>query len=365
MTPAHTGPHTRSIGLDAARVLASGLVLLAHGAAVFLPMFKIDPPVTVLMGAYYGLELFFVLSGFLIGGLLFRVAESDATPHGWLIFMVRRWMRTLPIYWLWLAAVVWLLPAPEPLAPRLLAYATMTQNLAWPMPVDGWFNQSWTLAVEEWFYLLFSAALLGAVAKVRSQRAVWPVILAFLLLPALARMALPPSLNFETQVYHVVLLRLDAIGYGVALARLRWQGSALFRHHWLAFGAGCVLVGAGLYQHVYGPLIRMNAAQFNLGQLFLTSIGLCLFLAGLSGLRLRWHPLAWLIAIGSRMSYGVYLMHLTIIQYVVWQGLGRGYSPGVLLCVSLVATLALAWLGYRLVEAPLMALRPPQARTTP
>lgn len=362
LTQAARDGETRNIGLDAARLLASLTVLVAHAVWFFLPMFGLSVPATLLMGGYFGVELFFVLSGFLIGHLLIAIAATDATPRGWLVFMVRRWMRTLPVYYLWLLVQPLVLPLPENLPGKLLHYATMTQNLAWPMPADEWFNQSWTLAVEEWFYLLFSAVLLAAVALTRSRRAVWLAILAFLAVPALVRIALPPPDDFEHDMYHVVLLRLDAIAYGVALAKLKQSGSFIFRFPLLAAVAGLALVGSGWEQDIYGAWFRVTRMQFLLGQLFITSVGWCLFLAGISALRLRWRPLVWLIRTGSHLSYGIYLMHLTVIVWVVTYGRNHGYGPVAMLAAATCGTILLPYLSYRFFEAPLMALRPPQTR---
>src|SRR5688572_4697894 len=85
-------PHVRKIGLDLPRALAITLVLVSH----FVKRCEI-------LG-FYGVELFFALSGFLIGGILYR--DLAASP-GWTFprvkhFWFRRWWRTLPNYYLFL-----------------------------------------------------------------------------------------------------------------------------------------------------------------------------------------------------------------------------------------------------------------------
>lgn len=358
--PALSG--SRNSGLDVARLMAALMVLVPHCTAVFTAYLGGSPPVAILMSAFFGVELFFVLSGFLIGRLLFQIAETDPTPRGWLIFMVRRWLRTLPLYYLWLLVLPLALPVPDDLAGKLLHYATMTQNLAWPMPHDEWFNASWSLTIEEWFYLLFSAALLGAVALTRSSRVIWTVILAFLVLPAVARMLQPAPVDFVNGMYHTALLRLDAIAYGVALARLQHQGSRLFRHPWLALAAGVALVAAFWIQDVRGVWVPTGRMTFLLGQLFATSVGLCLFLVGMQQVRVRFRPLLWLVSTGSQMSYGLYIMHLTIIGSVGYFAAEYGFGAPFVIATSLVLIVALPYLSFRFFETPIMALRPRQAR---
>jgi peptidoglycan/LPS O-acetylase OafA/YrhL len=352
----------RNDGLDVARLLAAAMVLVPHCTVVFAAYLGRTAPVPVLMSAFFGVELFFVLSGFLIGRLLFQIAETDPSPRGWLIFMVRRWLRTLPLYYLWLLVLPLVLPAPSGLGGKLLQYATMTQNLAWPMPRDEWFNASWSLTIEEWFYLLFSAALLGAVALTRSRRAVWGVIAAFIVVPAVARMLAPEPADFANDMYHTALLRLDAIAYGVALARLHHQGSRLFRHPWLALAVGVALVASFWIQDARGIWVPMGRMTFLLGQLFGTSVGLCLFLVGMQALRVPFRPLRWLVSTGSQMSYGLYIMHLTIIASVGWFASLHGLGTAFVITASLALIVALPYLSYRFFETPIMALRPRQSR---
>jgi peptidoglycan/LPS O-acetylase OafA/YrhL len=352
----------RNFGLDVARLLACSLVLLAHVTAIFVPMFGGQAPVFVVIGAYWGVELFFVLSGFLIGRLLFTIAETDPTPRGWLIFMVRRWMRTLPLYYLWLIVLPLALPPPQHLAARLLMFATMTQNLAWPMPRDEWFNASWSLTIEEWFYLLFSTALIAAVAFTRSRRSIWAVIGVFLVVPAAARWFHPDTQDFEHEIFHIVVLRLDAIVYGVALARLQVQGSALFRYPWATFLGGVAIVAAFWVQAADRVWLPLSGPHYMFVQMIGGSLGLCLFLAGVVALRTRVRPLRWFVGMGSRLSYGIYIMHLTIIEAVAWYAVGHAKDRVFIAVVSAPLIVLLPYVSYRLFEGPIMALRPKQAR---
>jgi peptidoglycan/LPS O-acetylase OafA/YrhL len=360
-------PHSesRNFGLDVARLLACSLVLLAHCTAIFLPMFGATVPVFVLLSAYWGVELFFVLSGFLIGRLLFAIAETDPTPRGWLIFMVRRWMRTLPLYWLWLLVLPFALPPPPHLGARLLMFLTMTQNLAWPMPRDEWFNASWSLTIEEWFYLLFSTALISAVALTRSRRSMWAVIAVFLVVPALLRLRHTDISDFEHEIFHVGVLRLDAIAYGVALARLQVQGSVLFRYPRVAFLLGVAIIAAFWIQAADGVWLPLSGPHYMAVQMIAGSVGLCLFLAGVAHLRTRIRPLAWFVGMGSKLSYGIYIMHLTIIEAVSYYAVAHSRTRLFIALTSGVLIVLLPYVSYRLFEAPIMALRPRQRRPAP
>jgi peptidoglycan/LPS O-acetylase OafA/YrhL len=357
----------QNFGLDLARCLAILGVVIGHYTFAFQSLAGVKTPIMVIMGALFGVELFFILSGFLIGRLLFRIIEVDATPRGWLVFMVRRWLRTLPLYFVWLLILPMVLPPPERLAAHLLRYFTLTQNLAWSMPADHWYNESWSLAIEEWFYLLFSAAMVGSAAIFRSTKLVWPIILVFLLVPPVLRMLQPahgdmdPDIFFNDRIYHVVLYRLDVIAYGVALARLHYRGSRLFDYPWLAGGCGVFIIAAFWEQDAYGLWFSVDRMIYLHVQLFAATIGCCLLLIGL--LRMpRWpRPASSLVRIGARTSYGMYIMNLTIIASVVWHAAQHGLGLKFDVPVSIALLLVLPYLSYRFFESPVLRLRPLQS----
>src|SRR5690606_11073676 len=98
----------------------------------------------------YGVELFFVLSGFLIGTILLRAFRKEFGVNELRYFWMRRWLRTIPAYYAALAFAFWSKEAFDP------SYLILIQ-----VPVTG--NSSilpvaWSLAIEEWFYLLFPLA---------------------------------------------------------------------------------------------------------------------------------------------------------------------------------------------------------------
>ena len=195
------------------RAIAILCVLEVHFGSVAYGY--LDLPVPWAMGYIGGLgvELFFVLSGFLIGGLLLDVAERSPTWRGCFTFLVRRWMRTLPLYILWIA-VLMVIMRPPSRGEYAVAYLTFTQNLFWPMPPGDWFGVSWSISIEEWFYLLFSSLLLGLTALWR-RGAMIVTCLLFLVVPLVLRYAYSDIQDIDGGIRKVVAFRLDAIIYGV------------------------------------------------------------------------------------------------------------------------------------------------------
>src|ERR1700744_4520851 len=104
---AKTGPmqptvHKSILGLDLFRSVAILLVLFAHYTNNISFWMGYAPPWKVFFSGDVGVDLFFVLSGFLIGRLLLEIADTAASFENLWIFLVRRWLRTLPLYFLWL-----------------------------------------------------------------------------------------------------------------------------------------------------------------------------------------------------------------------------------------------------------------------
>jgi peptidoglycan/LPS O-acetylase OafA/YrhL len=237
----------RNDWLDLCRALAIMLVLLSHGR-VFL---RAAVPWTEYFrfGGFFGVELFFVLSGFLIGGILIRLARQGGT-HWLRGFYARRWFRTLPNYYLFVMVnvmlVVWGV-RPGALN-ELWKYLVFVQNLFGPHPL--FFPEAWSLAVEEVFYLVFPALflLLGRVTGWSHGRSILLVAIAVVVFSLLARVLAASSVDlWDEGIRKVVFLRFDALMVGVLLAWVYDQ-----RGHWLrvpgvAWGMVLVFVGTAVF----------------------------------------------------------------------------------------------------------------------
>lgn len=354
---------SRSAGLDVVRALAIGMVLASHCGGIFGAWLGYALPWQVAVGGFFGVELFFVLSGFLIGGLLLDIIETAPDFRAWRVFMARRWLRTLPLYaaWLVVLAVLWppdfWVPGHRALWWHLAQWGTLTQNLAWRMP-DGWFAVSWSLAVEEWFYLGFSALLLTLAVRLGRRRALALSVGLFLLLPPMLRLAMPATASFDEAISKIVVLRLDAIAWGVAAI---WAMRGRTVPRWLLaamLAVGVMLVVAVWRQQLErlpwpGALFRKRVLLFDV-----TSLGFALCLPAAA--RLVRLPLAWLARAISAQSYGIYLMHLSILEIVgFWRD--RWHVPAiptVAVCVALIW--GLSWASWRWFERPILARRPVQ-----
>ena len=274
--------------------------------------------------------------------------------------MVRRWMRTMPLYFLWLV-VLGLVAFPPEGTHVFLRYFAFLQNLAWELPPSRWFAVSWSLAVEEWFYFLFSIVFLSATALFGPRRAGLAAIALFVAVPVVLREGVPGIEDYGEGMLHVVVMRLDAIAYGVAFAWLWVRRSALFRHPWIAG-----MAGVGLLWLFWGPklaiLLRLPAVTFLNAAMVGNGIGVCLLLAGLLALP---QPPRWLVVpvrTLSNLSYAIYLIHLSVFDLILrWGSIQRIGRGGTLATIVLV-TLGLAYASWRWFESPILARRPAQGR---
>ena len=360
MTFASRGQAPRSAGLDLVRAIAILLVLLGHCGAFFAWWYGIAFPWQLAVGGFYGVELFFVLSGLLIGRLLIDILDRGPTPRAWLVFMTRRWMRTLPLYFLWLfvLAAFWPPHGPEgrTLWRVLPWFVTMTQNLAWGR-VDSWFGVSWSLAVEEWFYLLSSALLFATAAWAGRHRALPITVGLFLVVPAVLRWRLAPGTDWDNVTEIAVIYRLDAIAFGVVVAWMSVRSARLLRHWRLLLALGVLMVAAAWHA-------EFDKLPQHIRQTFIfdvVSVGFALCLPAAMAARLHW--LRWAlpgIQAISRQSYAMYVTHLSLLEFITYFRAIWHIPTTVCVLIAVVAIWGLSYLSYRFFEAPILALRPRQ-----
>ena len=358
------GNREHQIGLDVVRSVAILLVLLAHFAQRASPHDAAHLGLTLNILGHLGVELFFVLSGFLIGGLLLDICERGASVHHWRIFMARRMMRTVPAYMLCVALLLVIKPV-EQVQPYLHQYLTFTQNLAWPMPPTHWFAVSWSLAVEEWFYLLFSIVLLG-LSALAPRKGFWIAIAAFLIVPVMARVGCIGDGNWDNDVRKVVVLRLDAIAYGVLLARVMRSTPVLATCWRSCMALGLLLLGATVaYWYLVVGSWNGGGAAWRVLSFNAVSVGLALLFPAALHISMRPSVVASAIAGVSTLSYGMYLYHSMMLDWVrpFMKAGGLGTAAGLVLAGA--GTVLAAYLSYRFLERPILALRPVHDRKQP
>lgn len=343
----------RLTGLDGLRAIAVLAVIAYH----FLPQ--------TFTGGYLGVDVFFVISGFLITTLLLR----ERTRTGRISvrkFWLRRARRLLPA----LALVVTICGAAAALiggdvlirlGSQIVGAATFSSN--WLYIVQGTsyfdgtspdlFRNLWSLAVEEQFYLIWPGLfLLLMLVPRRWARIVIPALLAVASAVAMAVLFTPPG--DATRVYYGTDTHSFGLALGAALALLlydrmpaRWLSRTLALLGAIAAGA---LVALALALPADSPFVTR-------GGLALVAALTALAIAGAVnagswlGQGLDVAPLRW---IGER-SYGLYLWHWPVLVLLV-AALPLDAPGWVAPTTALVVTVAAAWASYRWVELPVRRL---------
>jgi peptidoglycan/LPS O-acetylase OafA/YrhL len=308
--------------------------------------------------AWAAVDLFFVLSGYLITAIILKHRGSGRFL---VAFYVRRGLRIWPIYYLTLLGVVAvnpLLAAPRPLE-GLSGFLTYTQNVSryWSdsvPPFSPEFTHTWTLAIEEQFYLIWPALVLLV-----GRRGVLPLSGAVILGAVVARAS---GLH-----WWLLATRSDGFALGGLLAlafaapdRLRagsWRAgfmmASLAGLSYLVIG-GLALGGKPFLMPPQGPAWPgLTLLAINL--LFTGVVGLVILDAGrprLAALRNR-----GLVYLGQ-ISYGLYLYHLIVYRALdeVLPGLGLG-GRGPADAIKLGGSVVVAALSWRFLERPILALK--------
>jgi peptidoglycan/LPS O-acetylase OafA/YrhL len=314
-----------------------------RGFAVLIVLF--DHTQNIPAGGYLGVDVFFVLSGFLISSQLFAEAQRSGTldlRH----FFLKRCRRLLPAF-LAMCALYWVIDfcflknATRPDLFRLTSLL-LTANLHWargsnPYPL---LNHTWTLAVEWQFYLLWPFVVV-LLAKLRCRKAS-----AFALL--LAGMLAVWWLRYRGDGF----VRYDGVLIGAALALAAAPGSAWhgLKTHGsvpLVFAACALLMLALVFKPtLIGHQLGITAAPLLAGAVSLIAVSRANWL---SAFLLENRFLAWF----GKISYGLYLYHFPIAALMYT----HGYSHTQMTLVCVPVSIALAVVSWRYLEEPILKTR--------
>lgn len=320
----------RILGLDILRCLAIVMVLIEHGMSLLKPIF--DWLDFMKLAGYWGVELFFVLSGFLIGGILLKLYDSEQAfdKKVLLAFWKRRWLRTLPNYYLILILNVGFLYWNSAAnGVDYYKYFFFAQNINTPHPL--FFVEAWSLAIEEWFYLLFPI-ILFLIAKIffaiKSSKKRFLISILILLSASLIMRYIEVTQHnptWDSGVRKIVLLRMDAILTGVLFAWVHYYYPILFDGYKKWFTALAILLLGFSFYFYYWQLLETgmtNASFFAKTFYFnITSLGFACCLPSANGVKRgeKLSKIAWFVTLISVVSYSMYLLHLSAVLRILYQ----------------------------------------------
>jgi peptidoglycan/LPS O-acetylase OafA/YrhL len=354
----------RIFGLDILRFSSIFWVVYAHAYPLLDD--KVSPQ------AYHtfsvvndAVSIFFVLSGYLIGNILVKLYfDQGISPKNIWNFWLRRWFRTLPAYW---ATIILLLLVSSLKFGSVGAfswkYFFFLQNFKTRIP--GFFVESWSLTIEEWFYLLVPIVLLVVFkfTKFDKRKQFLFVLALFIVLPLLYRLRRslmlnsvhPDDLPLFTQQ---VLTRIDSIVFGVLgafIKRFYVNFWAKAKYWGIALTIGIHLVLRQTHFHWFGTYAQVFSASVESFQI------LCVF-PFFSTIKNGKGFISKTITFVSIISYSLYLLNLSFVLETIMPFLEKRFT--VLKTVFwldylfyFVINISLAYLLYIIVERPMMNLR--------
>lgn len=364
--------------LDGVRGIAVLLVLLVH--------FSVRPvgELTAIDALYYraawagwiGVDLFFVLSGFLITRILLQSKGDRAGPF-FLSFYMRRMLRIVPLYYGFLVVLFFILPA---IAPSRLTASVEYQSL---VTDQHWFwlygsnllagirgeylplvNHFWSLAVEEQFYLVWPVIIY----LLPSSRAVVRACVAIVALTVVARIVVIANGGSFVSIFHLTFTRLDGLAIGALLAagmREATIAPTLVAYHRAVLPTtGLLLLGAFALKDRFGNLFV--TVGLTLLEVFFGALILHLMVAQQRGVLGRLFDCR-LTRFFGQYSYGIYVLHMPIEQQLrrhlapsqLLPPLGGSQLPGQLLflLIGVGLSVAAAVVSYHLYEKRFLALK--------
>ena len=350
--------------IDGLRAVAVIAVILFHLNANWLP------------GGFLGVDIFFVISGYLIGGILYR--ELSTNTFSLKRFYLRRMRRILPAFF---AVVVFtLIVGAQLMVPGSDEWNTARSSAKWSVFFGGNFfsalntdyfaptvevqplNHLWSLAVEEQFYFIYPLIL-------------WAIM-------GIIKRILPPASSSLTRCVNVVLTALAIASFALAFLPISLHGTALVSYYLPHLRFGELLIGAILAVAVAQGNLQPSAktATF-VGSLSILVLIACLVLpfpnttpwfpgfaaalpciasAGIiyAGARPYWFASALshrAVVFVGKISYSLYLWHWPLLAFAHY-ALGRELSNTVLATAALLIVL-LSLASYYLIEQPLRHLQ--------
>lgn len=333
----------RDVWLDFIRALAISSVVLCHLSSFYADMLGV--PKNGVFGALgiggYGVDLFFVLSGWLLGGIILEEIRETGTLN-LTRFYRKRWLRTIPCYYAVLIATLVQRVFTDKFSSVDLSYTLFLQTYTFSsLP---FLSISWSLCVEEHFYLIIAPSLL---LFKKSRISVGFMLLMLISIPFVLRAC---GWFQNTAQTHV---RLDQCGCGVLLAFLKSLNTSVFsgfvsKLNWLVF----IAVGTlGLMFYC-----RYTDRRFLFEREWITPIAAIFVVQSVNPLSStidRFCRLGLIQYLASR-SYCIYFCHIEALHLVRRLG-WIGFLPNVVafIAVCLLLTESL----HRIIERPCMAFR--------
>lgn len=348
-------------GLDLMRAIAIMFVLIGHNI-IYVPIHirnYISPFVPD------GVSFFFVLSGYLIGKILWEELQGEPIKRVELIhFWKRRWFRTLPNYFATLIFIIIFSQIVGKKIPvSLFQYFVFSQNFLTPQ-TESFFPESWSLAVEEWFYILLPIFLLAfSFFKIKKIYVFILSFFIFLTISSIYRYYIFDSgyltnfHAFDIWIRKTVLGRLDSIFFGVGCYLIVQVFKIMDINQYKSF------IWAGVVIFIVNETLRYSLDSFLYMSIFyfpFESIAICLFIPFFINVKIRSPLLLRLSNLTSKYSYSLYLVNFSIVKLLILDSIviaNPFINRPVKFLLFIPLSYMLSFFSYYAIEQPFLKIR--------
>ncbi len=323
----NTNPEKRYFGFDIVRAFSVLLVMHIHFLILIQKIVGFDVKRIPFPDP---VDMFFVCSGFLIGYHHLKDIHKigAVTPKYTARFLVMRWVRTLPSYYLLLTFIV---------------VMTIVFTRKFYIPLDNYFftsnlfshnikvyNETWTIAIEEWFYFSFALIfyLIATVLNISKKKSFLFIVAFYILLSNFLKIYyffnVYPDYSFMQYIHfkEIIVLRMDTIAVGLLAAYVCYFYEDFWhrnRYKFLAIGLVIYFGNMAYYWMIVNNYIHTQFSTFYLFTFYylVNPIGFMLFLPCLKTIKFKESFLNHFILFTSNISYSIFLLHGTFFILVI------------------------------------------------
>ncbi len=366
-----TSQQDRILGLDLIRTIAISLVVFSHATYIIFPNSEQSLATLIRVFGAIGVDLFFVLSGYLIGGILLNnIRDNKISFSDLVLFWKRRWLRTLPNYFLILCCnVIVLLLLGVALPNELMSYFLFLQNFVVPHP--DFFTEAWSLSVEEYAYLFLPFLLylgLNYCKPINQVKYFFKIVLVIIFLLTLVKISYYSTVQIDSykqwsaSFRKVVLYRVDAIYIGFLMVYITRNYKKSIQPYNKLFALIGLLLLLGVHLLIFWknllPQTHLAFYVFVYLQVVLCSLALLLpYFSILKKVKFGSKTIEFI----SKCSYSIYLINYSLVLLVLdyfFQFENQSMISRVALTlVFFMITLIVSGIMYKYFELPILAYR--------
>ena len=340
------------------RAVSIWLVLFQHGSISI-----VDGLEGLKIGGV-GVEVFFVLSGFLIGQILIRNLQRDNNFKSIVNFWIRRWFRILPLYYLMLMVKFFFID--DSIGGNILYYIFFLQNNFYGIQ---FYEVTWSLVIEEWFYITIPIFLFVAFKLSRKRvKTVVALFALFILFENIIRFIYVSKYNIPySGVNGNVIFRLDSLFWGVLLAYVKVN----FQYIYAKLSKVPVFIVAVLCFMGYIGFIKvLSGTSIGVdGYIIPRTIGFSVFpmiiafmlpfvdsKSSFSQHTFFRKSFYYFITYTSLFTYAIYLVHPLVFESVLNDN-PFGIGAGISFILAVVITYGIASILFKFYEDPFLKIR--------